>query len=93
MRSENLERSDRWPDRPGWEPLAQTVETLAKACGGKAQCYKKNSYLSVSLDPRDMPAEQYQALCNLAELVEQISDTDDHGEQSTVHWVRNVLSQ
>lgn len=91
--AEDTKFLDRWPDRPGWEVLARTVETLAKVCGGSAQCHKKKEYLSVSLTTRDMPMEQYHALYNLAELVEQVSDTEDHGEQSTVHWIRTVLTQ
>lgn len=87
----NSKFRDRWPDRPGWEALAQTMETLALACGGKAQCHKKYDYLSVSLETQGVSKEQYNALYNLAELVEQISDTEDHGEQSTVHWVRSVM--
>ncbi|MEL6666960.1 MAG: hypothetical protein AAFQ24_12560 [Pseudomonadota bacterium] len=83
---------DRWPDRPGWDVLAQSIETLAQACGGSAQCEKKYEYLCVSLETRDMPDEQYKALYTLAELVEQISDAEDHGDQSTVHWVRQALA-
>ena len=89
---EREETKDRWPDRPGWDVLAQSIETLAKACGGSAQCHKKYEYLSVSLEPRDMPDEQFHALYTLAELVEQISDTEDHGDQATVHWVRQTLA-
>lgn len=40
-----------------------------------------------------MPVDQYRALNSLAELVEQVSDTEHHGEQSTVHWIRSVLGQ
>jgi len=83
---------DRWPDRPGWDVLANTIETLARACGGSAQCHKKYEYLSVSLETRGMPEAQVNALCALAELVEQVSDADDHGGQSTVHWVRQTLA-
>ena len=83
---------DRWPDRPGWDVLANTIETLAKACGGSAQCHKKYEYLSVSLEARGMPEAQVNALWALAELVEQVSDAEDHGDQSTVHWVRQALA-
>lgn len=83
----------RWPDRPGWDVLAQAIETLADACGGSAQCHKKYEYLSISLETPGMPESQVFALRTLAELVEQVSDTEDHGEQSTVHWVRRVLAQ
>lgn len=83
---------DRWPDRPGWDVLANTIETLARACGGSAQCHKKYEYLSVSLETRGMPEAQVNALWALAELVEQVSDADDHGGQSTVHWVRQTLA-
>ena len=82
---------DRWPDRPGLDVLANTIETLAKACGGSAQCHKKCEYLSVSLETRVMPEVQANALWALAELVEQVSDAEDHGDQSTVHWVRRTL--
>ena len=84
---------DRWPDRPGWDVLANTIETLAKACGGSAQCHKKYEYLSVSLETRGMPEAQVKAIRALAELVEQVSDAEDQGDQSTVHWVRAVLAQ
>jgi hypothetical protein len=84
---------DRWPDRLGWDVLAQTVETLAGACGGSAKCHKKYEYLSVSLETRGMPEAQVYALRTLAELIEQVSDTEDHYDQSTVHWVRGVLAQ
>ena len=84
---------DRWPDRPGWDVLANTIETLAKACGGSAQCYKKYEYLSVSLETHGMPEAQVNALWALAELVEQVSDAEDHGNQSTVHWVRQTLAK
>ena len=83
---------DRWPDRPGWDVLANTIETLAKACGGSAQCHKKHEYLSISLETRGMPEAQVNALWALAELVEQVSDAEDHGDQSTVHWVRQTLA-
>ena len=82
----------RWPDRPGWDVLANTIETLAKACGGSAQCHKKYEYLSVSLETRGMPEAQVNALWTLAELVEQVSDAEDHGDQSTVHWARQILA-
>ena len=84
---------DRWSDRPGWDVLAQTIETLAVACGGSAKCHKKYEYLSVSLETRGMPEAQVYALRTLAELIEQVSDTEDHDDQSTVHWVRGVLAQ
>jgi hypothetical protein len=38
-----------------------------------------------------MPEVQANALWALAELVEQVSDAEDHGDQSTVHWVRRTL--
>ena len=82
---------DRWPDRPAWDVRAQSIETLAKACGGSAQCHKKYEYLSVSLETGGMPKAQFFALQSLAELVEQVSDAEDHGAQSTVHWVCSVL--
>ncbi|GIT93121.1 hypothetical protein JANAI62_35950 [Jannaschia pagri] len=84
---------ERWPDRPGWDVLANTIETLAKACGGSAQCHKKYEYLSVSLETGGMPKAQVNALRALAELVEQVSDTKEHGDQSTVHWARKVLAE
>lgn len=87
------ERSDRWPDRPGWEILAQTIETLAKACGGKAQCHKKYEYLSVNLEMQDVPRDQRIALYNLSEVIELVSETEDHGDQSSVHWVRSAIAQ
>ena len=83
---------DRWPDRAGWDVLANTIETLAKACGGSAQCHKKYEYLSVSLETRGLPEAQANAFWVLAELVEQVSDAEDHGDQSTVHWVRQTLA-
>jgi hypothetical protein len=90
---EDDKTKDRWPDRPGWHVLAQTIETLARACGGSAQCYKKYEYLSVSLETRGVPEAQVHALRALAELVEQVSDAEDHGKQSTVHWVREVIAR
>jgi hypothetical protein len=39
-----------------------------------------------------MPEAQVNALYTLAELVEQVSDAEDHGEQSTVQWVRQPLA-
>jgi hypothetical protein len=92
-KSEGEETKDRWPDRPGWNVLAQSIETLAKACGGNAQCQKKYEYLSVSLDTCGLPEAQVFALRTLAELVEQVSDAEDHGAQSTVHWVRAVVAK
>jgi hypothetical protein len=89
---EEAKLNERWPDRPGWDVLANMIETLAKACGGSAQCHKKYEYLSVSLETRGLPEAQVSALCALAELVEQVSDADDHGGQSTVHWVRQTLA-
>ena len=89
---EEAKLNERWPDRPSWDVLANTIETLAKACGGSAQCHKKYEYLSVSLETRGMPEAQANALWALAELVEQVSDAEDHGDQSTVHWVRQTLA-
>lgn len=89
---EEDKQKDRWPNRPGWDVLAQTIETLAKSCGGSVQCQKKYEYLSVSLKTRGLPEAQVVALQTLAELVEQVSDTEDHGDQSTVHWVRQTLA-
>ncbi|GFE52103.1 hypothetical protein So717_38560 [Roseobacter cerasinus] len=91
-KTEGVKLTDRWPDRPGWEVLANTIETLAKACGGSAQCHKKYEYLSVSLETNGVSEAQVGALRTLAELVEQVSDAEDHGAQSTVHWVRRVLA-
>ncbi|MEL7179602.1 MAG: hypothetical protein AAFN63_07200 [Pseudomonadota bacterium] len=92
-KNESAETRDRWPDRPGWDVLAQTVETLAEACGGNARCHKKYEYLSVGLETRDIAEAKVCALRVLVELVEQVSDTEDHGHQSTVHWVRGVLAR
>jgi hypothetical protein len=83
---------DRWPDRPGWNVLANTIETLAKACGGSAHCHQKYEYLSVSLETHGVPEAHVNALWALSELVEQVSDAEDHGDQSTVHWVRQTLA-
>ena len=83
---------DRWPDRPGWDVLAESIETLARACGGSAQCHKKYEYLSISLETRSVSEAQANALWALAELVEQVSDAEDHGDQSTVHWVRQTMA-
>ncbi|WP_420862599.1 hypothetical protein [Algirhabdus cladophorae] len=91
-KTEEVKLKDRWPDRPGWDVLANTIETLAKACGGRAQCHKKYEYLSVSLETRGMPEAQVNALWALAELVEQVSDAEDQRDQSTVHWVRRALA-
>ena len=82
----------RWPDRPGWDELAHSMETLAVVCGASAHCDQKNFRLNVELRLKGVSPQHKKALHTLAELVEQVSDVEEHGSQSTVHWVRNVIS-
>lgn len=71
-----IRTNQRWPDRVGWDNMANAIETLAKSCGGHAYCAQKYEYLSVELQqPADTP-EQTKALYVMIELVEQISDLE-----------------
>jgi hypothetical protein len=83
----------RWPDHIGWDELDHAMVTLAKSCGSSALCSQKYDYLNVELTAQGASPAQKKALITLAELIEQVSDTEDHGTQSTVHWVRGVIAQ
>ena len=66
----------RWPDRRGWDELANTVETLAKSCGAHVYCAQKYEYLNVEMQQRASTPEETKALYVLIGLIEQASDLE-----------------
>lgn len=68
---------NRWPQRPHWDKWASVSETLAAACGARAQCDQKYEYLDISLSAL---RDDQVALLGIADLIELTSDHEDVGD-------------
>lgn len=69
----------RWPDKEGWDAMAEVMETLAEACGARVFCSRKYDYLRVEIQDPAGTAAQNRALAFVADMIEQISDREGAG--------------
>ena len=66
----------RWPQFEGWDEKALAIETLAQACGAHVYCAQKYQYLAVEIQRRASTPEQMQALHEVADMIETLTDYD-----------------
>jgi hypothetical protein len=68
--------NQRWPDRDGWDDMANAIEVLAQTCGAYVYFAQKYEYLSVEIQRPARTPEQTKALHVLIEVIEQASDQE-----------------
>jgi hypothetical protein len=69
-----VRETERWPDRQGWDEMANAIEALAESCGASVVCGQKYQYLSIEmLEPARHP-NHTSALHVIIELIEQASE-------------------